>query len=374
MAHEANHLPSFKDQVQSALAPNDEPPVEEAAKESSKLVTFKDQHRPHELEHEPPQQHRQHQSQRNALGEDTIVPASGDGSTAASEQHQSMFNGSNHLPSGEGGSNTSGLLLQAQAVDSQLEEERVQRAVQRELQSQPAVHTELMEQRCSRRSMLLIALLAIVVIVGVTTATVIVNQGKSTDNLTTGPSPVPVPSTMPVLRTETPSAMPVLSTPSAAIATYIKNITLASNPIRYPLPQGETPTPEEQALDWLINEDPLNLTVEQNAGRRRLSQRFALLTLWFSTNGPEWTNKNFWLEDQDECNWQGIDCDSEKSVWSIGAEESLQNNEVIGSIPADLALLTNCLSIDLGLNPGVGGTIPTSLTTMANLKFLYLNG
>ena len=63
---------------------------------------------------------------------------------------------------------------------------------------------------------------------------------------------------------------------------------MTSDAIVYPLPLDTEPTPEELALDWLINTDPLKLTVKADGGRIRITQRFALLTLWFSTNGPQW--------------------------------------------------------------------------------------
>jgi hypothetical protein len=165
--------------------------------------------------------------------------------------------------------------------------------------------------------------------------------------------------------------MPSLSPRAVAITDYINEISYASSPIEYPLPPDATP--EEQALDWLINDDPLQLTLEQTLGSRRLSQRFALLTLWFSTNGPEWSDMNGWLNDEEECNWRGIACDQDVVI-SIGAQDSLESNNCKGSIPADLALLSTCQIINLGLNPGIEGTIPSSLTTMENLQVLYFDG
>ena len=101
--------------------------------------------------------------------------------------------------------------------------------------------------------------------------------------------------------------------------------------------------------DWLINTDPLKLTVKADGGRIRTMQRFALLTLWFSTNGPQWNNNNGWLSDRDECNWYGIVCD-QKLVASIN---ELEGNNLMGTLPADLALLTTCTNIHLGLNPSI---------------------
>ena len=112
LARWVNHLPRFKNQVQSVLAPMDE--------EHFDQVTFKDQHRPHALEHvvvPPPvsmvQSQRENQSQQNPLGEDTLFEPSSNGITNSSRQPPQNVNG--HLPSSGGGgggsSNTSGLLI-----------------------------------------------------------------------------------------------------------------------------------------------------------------------------------------------------------------------------------------------------------------------
>lgn len=41
---------------------------------------------------------------------------------------------------------------------------------------------------------------------------------------------------------------------------------------------------------------------------KNVVQRFALLTLYFSTKGDNWTSKARWLSGEQECNWHGVDC------------------------------------------------------------------
>lgn len=41
---------------------------------------------------------------------------------------------------------------------------------------------------------------------------------------------------------------------------------------------------------------------------KNIPQRYSLLTLYYSTQGDNWTNKARWLSGQQECNWAGIDC------------------------------------------------------------------
>jgi hypothetical protein len=69
---------------------------------------------------------------------------------------------------------------------------------------------------------------------------------------------------------------------AAAIATFINNITLTNKTIAYPPTNGtDSATTEERALQWLIEEDPLNLNASDQF---QLQQRYALLTLWYQTS------------------------------------------------------------------------------------------
>jgi hypothetical protein len=89
---------------------------------------------------------------------------------------------------------------------------------------------------------------------------------------------------------------------AAAIATFINNITLTSNTLAYPPTNGtgSVAAAEEFALQWLIEEDPLNLTAFDHF---RLQQRYALLTLWFrtSTSNSSWFVSTGWLTTEQEC-------------------------------------------------------------------------
>jgi len=68
--------------------------------------------------------------------------------------------------------------------------------------------------------------------------------------------------------------------------------------------EGLSETPQFLAANWIINEDLLEL--EQNDPK--LAQRFALAVLYFSTS-----NSTF-LNDGDECEWDGFTCDDVNSV------------------------------------------------------------
>lgn len=65
-------------------------------------------------------------------------------------------------------------------------------------------------------------------------------------------------------------------------------------------------TPQGMAYDWLLNQDPV-FAVDP-CYYPTTEQRYGLLTLYFSTNGAQWTNSSGWLGDSSECTWAGVVC------------------------------------------------------------------
>ena len=68
------------------------------------------------------------------------------------------------------------------------------------------------------------------------------------------------------------------------------------------------------------------------------TERNALIALYNSTNGAAWKQNTGWLEDPGtECSWYGVTCDQNGNVTNI----DLYNNQLSGSIPAELGNLMN---------------------------------
>ncbi len=108
------------------------------------------------------------------------------------------------------------------------------------------------------------------------------------------------------------------------------------------------------------------------------SEREALLALYNSTGGDNWTNNTGWKSGDlhtdgfalpgSECEWYGIYCNSDgDSITSI----SLNDNNVIGPIPSELGRLTNLTSLSLRTNQ-LSGSIPAELGDLINLISLEL--
>jgi hypothetical protein len=94
-------------------------------------------------------------------------------------------------------------------------------------------------------------------------------------------------------------------------------------------------TPQNDALNWLANNNT-NLNSYSNATK---IQRYALATLFYSTNGTSWDKKDEWMSDFDECRWYN----SGSSLCTRGSVEtlSLSSNNLVGTIPNELDLLMN---------------------------------
>lgn len=122
-------------------------------------------------------------------------------------------------------------------------------------------------------------------------------------------------------------------------------------------------TPQNAAAWWLSRNKYINwYSYEQKI------QRYALATLYYSTNGRRWKSKKDWLGELDECKWSNIGCVDNRSVSSLLLEE----NELNGTVPMDLALLESLDQLRLTDNPALKGNIPTTLGALTNLTLLSL--
>jgi Leucine-rich repeat (LRR) protein len=125
-----------------------------------------------------------------------------------------------------------------------------------------------------------------------------------------------------------------------------------------------------RALDWLVSQavDDTPLSV------KTLRTRFSLATLYYSTQAPNmtttsWKEKRYWLSSYPVCFWHGVQCLDE----NVGLVQALNlsSNGLMGSLPAEVALLQHdCRSLDLSDN-SIAGTIP-DLSPLQNLQRLYL--
>ena len=196
-------------------------------------------------------------------------------------------------------------------------------------------------------------------------------------------------------KTNNPATSPTnaLDMKESTITAYINSITLSNRNLSV-----NGTTAEDLALSWIVHEDPIFTDIEDSiwstlllsspetasisSTRIRLRQRYALLSLWFqqpliakrSTSVVQnWRNTSGWLKNENECYWYGVDCSLIDMGGFIGGQRivteidfynndvTLQGgNNITGTIPAELGLLTSLNRIDLSDN-NFYGTIPENL-------------
>jgi Leucine-rich repeat (LRR) protein len=93
-----------------------------------------------------------------------------------------------------------------------------------------------------------------------------------------------------------------------------------------------------------------------------------LVTIYESTNGSGWTNQDNWLTTTTVDDWYGVSI-STGHVTSL----ELNNNNLIGQLPAGLENLSNLTTFDLANNQ-LNGSIPASLGNLSELDYLSLWG
>ena len=169
-----------------------------------------------------------------------------------------------------------------------------------------------------------------------------------------------------------PRIFPPTLSGTQTIIHELKALITYFSPQTGPLLVSNSTSPQFLALEWLA----ANNNIKSYPFWKRL-QRFALATLYFSTNGDGWFLKSGWLTNEDECTWAMRNemtppCDNEGRIVSL----FLDKNGLNGTIPPELSLLSGSLR-DIQLaggawNSHLNGAIPSELSAMTNLVTLHL--
>ncbi|MEQ8473539.1 MAG: FG-GAP-like repeat-containing protein [Marinoscillum sp.] len=123
------------------------------------------------------------------------------------------------------------------------------------------------------------------------------------------------------------------------------------------------------AKDLTVNKKITLVEVPENAGPTvNQIDSAALVTLYDSTGGSGWTRKEGWLEGS-PLTWEGTYFDENGRLVSL----ILNDNNLIGKIPADITLLDALEVLDLSGN-ALTGRLPQGLGSMVSLINVSLNG
>ena len=97
--------------------------------------------------------------------------------------------------------------------------------------------------------------------------------------------------------------------------------------------------------------------------------RGPLMALFRSTGGPGWTNNYGWLSSIPVGDWYGVTADNEGRVTEI----ELENNNLTGSLPHELAELSQLQVLVLSGNTNLVGPLPLRMSELS-LEVLHLDG
>ena len=109
--------------------------------------------------------------------------------------------------------------------------------------------------------------------------------------------------------------VPVMTPPPACDDTSRSNAVLSI--IRTVTPESvllNSVTPQGMAFAWILSEDPAATTTLEKPCEniRAIRQRFALVTLYYSTSGDSWTDNTGWLTAADACQWSKVTCQADQ--------------------------------------------------------------
>lgn len=112
----------------------------------------------------------------------------------------------------------------------------------------------------------------------------------------------------------------------------------------------------------LIFRRDINLTAPVSS-----EEKNALISIYASTNGPNWSNNDGWLTSQPVREWNGITVAGNKvvalSLFGIGLD---------GTLPDAIGDLINLETLNISINENLTGSIPTTIENLVNLRILQL--
>jgi len=136
-------------------------------------------------------------------------------------------------------------------------------------------------------------------------------------------------------------------------------------------------SPQFRAYAWLV-EDAKSVKdgPDDKYADDQLFQRYALATLYFATNGVQWSESGDWITPTDECEWFGISgCEeaedagyTDHTITAI----NLKENRLEGTIPPEIfEFVPSIITFNLATNQ-VSGPIPKEIGMLQDIDILEL--
>ena len=218
-----------------------------------------------------------------------------------------------------------------------------------------------LSQRRNQYILLLILLLA----AGIVVAVVLLvsggeNEGQGSTELENAPSgrqsDDDVGSEMVTETTPTPSSSPSIS--SAPTSFFDRIFELLSSYSGKAVLQDSS-TPQYQAFQWTLGDADGGDWSDDV-----ILQRYALASLFYSTAGLRWLSVTDFLLQVSYCNWDGVGCTND-TLTSL----SLPSENLAGTVPREIGILTSLTSLDVSGNP-LTGSLPVEIGLLTKLEVL----
>ena len=132
-------------------------------------------------------------------------------------------------------------------------------------------------------------------------------------------------------------------------------------------PEGDETILLVGEVDGLTGDEIEITIIDDDEATRTNPDRAALVALYNSTNGDNWTNDTNWLSDRPLNEWYGVTTDADGRVTGL----TLGGNQLSGALPSSLGNLTNLQTLRLDRN-ALSGALPSSLDALTNLQWLDL--
>ena len=175
-----------------------------------------------------------------------------------------------------------------------------------------------------------------------------------------------------VISTDAPTAAPTMAPTSAPTTQLFADVMELLLPFTPEETLLDSETPQGQALRQLVSE--VEASGEEPVSHR-ITQRYALMTLYLSTSPDGWDTNIGWNEfSEDECEWYGIGTCRFLDDGTFGVSNiELDNNGLAGPLPSEIcALAPNLESIDMSGN-ALTGNIPACLKDFDKLTEVILS-
>lgn len=135
-------------------------------------------------------------------------------------------------------------------------------------------------------------------------------------------------------------------------------------------------SPQNKALNNLLNITS-NLDPNDSNDQTEILQRYALHTLYFSTNGDDWKVNTGWTSESNPCGiknenddvedaWFGVLCDDD---FKIVEKLALKNNTLRGRLPSDIRGLSGLVRLEISDNQ-ISGSLFESIGDLNGLSVL----